>query len=128
MQTNLQTFLRVNAFYADWNPLYGRAKTGCCGFAVAALGWDMAFTEEQLAPVWDDQSRSDHNGTPLFPTWGDEHVLIAKYRQMGQLFMMGFDGMTVTPEIRSLIEDYHIGSIMLTAKNLKCCTRPKLPS
>lgn len=39
---------------------------------------------------------------------------------MGQLFMMGFNGTSVTPEIRSLIEDYHLGSILLTAKNLKC--------
>ncbi|BDD57911.1 hypothetical protein MAP00_003233 [Monascus purpureus] len=41
------------------------------------------------------------------------------YRQMGQLFMMGFDGTSVTPQVRSLIEDYHIGSILLSAKNLK---------
>ncbi|OAX83731.1 hypothetical protein ACJ72_01911 [Emergomyces africanus] len=40
------------------------------------------------------------------------------YRQMGQLFVMGFDGTSVTPEIRSLIEDYHLGSVILTAKNL----------
>ncbi|KAM5469096.1 putative beta-N-acetylhexosaminidase [Microsporum audouinii] len=41
------------------------------------------------------------------------------YRQMGQLFVMGFDGTTVDPQIRSLIEDYHLGAILLTAKNLK---------
>lgn len=34
--------------------------------------------------------------------------------------MMGFEGTTVSPEIRSLIEDYHLGSVLLTAKNLKC--------
>jgi hypothetical protein len=39
---------------------------------------------------------------------------------MGQLFMMGFDGTTVDSWIRSLIEKYHLGSILLTAKNLKC--------
>jgi beta-N-acetylhexosaminidase len=39
---------------------------------------------------------------------------------MGQLFMMGFDGTTVTPQIRKLIEEHHLGSILLTAKNLKC--------
>ena len=39
---------------------------------------------------------------------------------MGQLFMMGFDGTTVTPQIRKLIEDHHLGCILLTAKNLKC--------
>lgn len=33
---------------------------------------------------------------------------------------MGFDGTTVTPEIRQLIEQHHLGSILLTAKNLKC--------
>ena len=38
---------------------------------------------------------------------------------MGQLFMMGFDGTTVTPQIQKLIEDHHLGSILLTAKNLK---------
>lgn len=46
------------------------------------------------------------------------------YRQMGQLFIMGFDGTSVDPQIRSLIEDYHIGSILLTAKNLKCKDAP----
>ncbi|KAI1978683.1 hypothetical protein LOZ54_006256, partial [Ophidiomyces ophidiicola] len=40
-------------------------------------------------------------------------------RQMGPLFVMGFDGTRVDPQIRSLIEDYHLGSIILTAKNLK---------
>lgn len=39
---------------------------------------------------------------------------------MGQLFMMGFDGTTVNRQIRSLIEDYHVGAVLLTAKNLKC--------
>jgi beta-N-acetylhexosaminidase len=39
---------------------------------------------------------------------------------MGQLFMMGFDGTSVSPQVRSLIEDYHLGSILLSAKNLKC--------
>ena len=39
---------------------------------------------------------------------------------MGQLFMMGFDGTSVNPQIRSLIENYHVGSVLLTAKNLKC--------
>jgi len=39
---------------------------------------------------------------------------------MGQLFMMGFDGTEVTPQIRQLIEKHHLGTILLTAKNLKC--------
>lgn len=33
---------------------------------------------------------------------------------------MGFEGNTVTPQIRKLIQENHIGSILLTAKNLKC--------
>ncbi|EFE37525.1 hypothetical protein TRV_07866 [Trichophyton verrucosum HKI 0517] len=45
-------------------------------------------------------------------------VLDIGYRQMGQLFVMGFDGTTVDPQIRSLIEDYHLGAILLSAKNL----------
>lgn len=33
---------------------------------------------------------------------------------------MGFEGTAVTPQIRKLIGERHIGSILLTAKNLKC--------
>ena len=36
------------------------------------------------------------------------------------MLIMGWDGTEVTPQIRSLIEDHHLGSILLTAKNLKC--------
>lgn len=42
------------------------------------------------------------------------------YRAIGQCFMMGWEGDQVTPQIRSLIADYGLGSIILTAKNLKC--------
>lgn len=38
---------------------------------------------------------------------------------IGQILIMGWDGTEVTPQIRSLIEDHHLGSIILTAKNLK---------
>lgn len=44
------------------------------------------------------------------------HIL----RSIGQCFMMGWEGDQVTPQIRSLIADYGLGSIILTAKNLKC--------
>jgi hypothetical protein len=37
------------------------------------------------------------------------------------MLIMGWDGTEVTPQIRHLIEDHHLGSILLTAKNLKCC-------
>ncbi|KIV84618.1 hypothetical protein PV11_00391 [Exophiala sideris] len=40
-------------------------------------------------------------------------------RAIGQLFMMGWDGTEVTPAIRTLIEDHHLGSILLTAHNLR---------
>lgn len=33
---------------------------------------------------------------------------------------MGFDGTSVTPHIKTLIEQHHVGSLLLTAKNLKC--------
>ncbi|GAD93726.1 beta-N-acetylglucosaminidase [Paecilomyces variotii No. 5] len=56
----------------------------------------MAPKEDALPPGWEDLDR-----------------------QMGQLFMMGFDGTTADPQIRSLIEDYHLGAVLLTAKNLK---------
>lgn len=41
-------------------------------------------------------------------------------RQLGQLFMMGFDGTTINDQLRSLIVSYHVGSILLTAKNFEC--------
>ena len=47
------------------------------------------------------------------PVWDD------KGRVRGQLFMMGFEGTEVTPQIKALIEDYHVGTILLTAKNLR---------
>ncbi|KAF2191092.1 glycoside hydrolase family 3 protein [Zopfia rhizophila CBS 207.26] len=56
----------------------------------------MTSKAEKLDPVWDDLDRT-----------------------MGQLFMMGFDGTSVTPQIKTLIEKHHLGCILLTAKNLK---------
>ena len=40
-------------------------------------------------------------------------------RVSGQLFMMGFDGTEVTQQIKQLIEVHYLGTILLTAKNLK---------
>ena len=34
--------------------------------------------------------------------------------------MMGFDGTSVTDQVKTLIEQYHVGSILLKAQNLKC--------
>ncbi|KOS45527.1 hypothetical protein ACN38_g3536 [Penicillium nordicum] len=56
----------------------------------------MARKEDMLPPGWEDLDR-----------------------QMGQLFMMGFDGTSANPQIRSLIENYHLGAVLLCAKNLK---------
>jgi beta-N-acetylhexosaminidase len=36
------------------------------------------------------------------------------------MLIMGWDGTEVTPQIRTLIEQHYLGSILLTAKNLKC--------
>lgn len=36
--------------------------------------------------------------------------------------MMGFDGTSVTDQVKILIEKYHVGSILLKAQNLKCRT------
>ncbi|KAJ4422232.1 hypothetical protein N0V82_003092 [Gnomoniopsis sp. IMI 355080] len=56
----------------------------------------MAKTEGDLDPLWHDLD------------WA-----------IGQMLLMGWDGTAVTPQIRSLIEEHHLGSIILTAKNLK---------
>lgn len=40
--------------------------------------------------------------------------------------MMGFDGTSVTEQVRTLIEKYHVGSILLKAQNLKCAA-PAFP-
>lgn len=42
------------------------------------------------------------------------------------MLFMGWDGTEVTPQLRHLIVDHHVGSILLTAKNLKCMTGPKV--
>ncbi|KAM7195218.1 glycoside hydrolase family 3 protein [Naviculisporaceae sp. PSN 640] len=49
----------------------------------------------------------------LDPLWQDLDWAI------GQMLIMGWDGTQITPQIRHLIEDHHLGSILLTAKNLK---------
>ncbi|KAH6678560.1 glycoside hydrolase superfamily [Halenospora varia] len=59
-------------------------------------GVKMETQEDELDPLWQDLD------------WA-----------IGAMFFMGFDGTEVTPQIRSLIEDHHLGSILLTTKNLK---------
>jgi hypothetical protein len=41
-------------------------------------------------------------------------------RQIGQLFMVGFEGTVANDHITTLIQDHHVGSVLLTAQNLKC--------
>ena len=74
-------------------------------------------TRDELSLVWDDLDR-------FGLTWHLFDVPEADNctRQIGQLFLMGFDGTTVNDQIKLLIEDYHVGSILLTAKNLKCAS------
>jgi len=36
------------------------------------------------------------------------------------MLVMGWDGTEITPQIRHLIEEHHLGTVLLTAKNLKC--------
>lgn len=47
------------------------------------------------------------------------------YRAIGACFFMGFDGTEVTPQIRTLIEDHHLGAILLTTKNMKSMWRDR---
>ncbi|KAK8069766.1 hypothetical protein PG994_006382 [Apiospora phragmitis] len=54
-----------------------------------------------------------HGDGDLDPLWQDLDWAI------GQTLIMGWDGTEITPQIRSLIEEHHLGSILLTAKNLK---------
>lgn len=48
----------------------------------------------------------------------DTHVWADMDRSVGQMFMAGFDSTSVTSQIKEIIEKYHVGSILLTAKNL----------
>ena len=39
-------------------------------------------------------------------------------KQIGQMFLIGFQGLTVSPEIRHLIEHYYIGNIIFARRNI----------
>ncbi|KAI0010364.1 glycoside hydrolase family 3 protein [Xylariaceae sp. FL0662B] len=53
------------------------------------------------------------SNSDLDPLWQDLDWAI------GQILIMGWDGTEVTPQIKNLIQNHHLGSIILTAKNLK---------
>lgn len=40
-------------------------------------------------------------------------------KRIGSLFVVGFPGQTITPELKQLIHDYHIGGIILFAHNIE---------
>src|SRR5689334_18016724 len=40
-------------------------------------------------------------------------------QKVGQLMMIGFDGTTVDADLRRLITDYHIGGVILFARNIQ---------
>ncbi|TGZ81053.1 glycoside hydrolase [Ascodesmis nigricans] len=44
-------------------------------------------------------------------------------RWIGQMIMVTFDGTSVTPDIRKLIEKYHVGGILLTPNNIRDSTQ-----
>ena len=50
------------------------------------------------------------------------YVLIP--RQIGQMFLIGFQGLTLSPEIRHLIEHYYIGNIIFARRNITGITGP----
>jgi hypothetical protein len=83
----------------------------------------MDFNE--LNPIWHDLDRQAnpcvHRLQLTF-----RRTLVRELRRpsrlltdQGQLFMIGFEGTTITEQVYELIEQRHIGSILLTAKNLK---------
>ena len=39
-------------------------------------------------------------------------------KQIGQMFLIGFQGLTMSPEIRHLIEHYFIGNIIFARRNI----------
>lgn len=40
------------------------------------------------------------------------------FRKIGQMFLIGFQGPTLSPEIRHLIEHYYIGNIIFARRNI----------
>ena len=57
-------------------------------------------------PAWDGEIE------PRLQEMSLEHKL-------GQVMMIGFDGLTVSPELREMIEAYHVGGVILFARNVE---------
>ncbi|CRK17844.1 hypothetical protein BN1723_011411 [Verticillium longisporum] len=71
-------------------------RTGLSQKPIAAMASKASKVDIKLDPIWEDLD------------WA-----------IGQMLIMGWDGTEVTPQICTLIEEHHLGSILLTAKNLK---------
>ena len=59
--------------------------------------------------------------TTSTPTKSPEELLLEKMtpeEKVGQLFIFGFDGTTLTNETQTLITNYHIGGVILFSKNI----------
>jgi hypothetical protein len=53
----------------------------------------------------------------------------AHSRYIGQMIMVVFDGLSVTPDIQAMIEKYYVGNILLTMRNIRgtfSCTHDSL--
>ena len=49
-------------------------------------------------------------------------------RQIGQMFLIGFQGLTLSQEVRDLIEHYFIGNIIFARRNITGLISPSLLS
>ncbi len=49
----------------------------------------------------------------------DQHGDLTLDQQIGQLFMVGFPGASVTDEIRALIVERHVGGVVLFTRNIR---------
>lgn len=59
--------------------------------------------------------------TTSIPTKSPEELILEKMsveEKVGQLFIFGFDGTTLTNEAKNIITNYHVGGIVLFSKNI----------
>ncbi len=61
--------------------------------------------------------------TPMPQTSSTPEKSMTLEQKIGQVMIIGFDGTTVNPELRRLISDYHIGGVILFARNVESPTQ-----
>jgi beta-N-acetylhexosaminidase len=62
--------------------------------------------------------------TPAIPSHIESTLAnLSLEQQVGQVMMLGFDGTTLTPDLRQLIGDLHIGGIVLFERNIESPTQ-----